>query len=303
MHEMKGYEKFLRRNLDILSNQSFKDFDVVVSDHSKQDNIKNICEEYRDRLDIKYFRNPTGPYTSAFNTNNAIRKATGKLRKILFLDDFFYHSDALKDIVDNFDIEKDHWLVTACEHTTDGVTFTRPFYPRYHDKIHLGDNTISSPSVMTIKNENPLFFDERMLWLMDVDYYKRMYDAYGLPKIVNTINVVNTNGDHQASNTTATKERRALEYVWVLKKYNEKELLREYNSRINTVYKVKRFLRKYPAVDKLKALLRKVLKKNYKTYLTTRPLSIELKKALILNKLSNSFFCVYNVFCKLGIFC
>ncbi len=156
MHEMKGYERFLRKNLDILSEQSFKDFDVVVSDQSKADNIRRICAEYNDRLTLDYYHNPTGPYTSAFNTNTAIKRAKGKLVKILFLDDFFFHKDALKDIVDNFDIEKDNWLVTACEHTTDGVTFTRPFYPRYHDKIHLGKNTISSPSVLTIKNEDPL---------------------------------------------------------------------------------------------------------------------------------------------------
>lgn|SRR5574343_26213 len=228
MHEMKGYEKFLRKNLDILSNQTFKDFDVVVSDQSKKDNIRRICSEYKDKLDIKYFHNPSGPYTSAYNSNYAIKRATGKLIKMLFLDDFFYHNDAIKDIAMNFDLEKDNWLVTACEHTTNGTDFIRPFYPKYNDQIHLGENTISSPSVLTIKNDKPLLFDKRMLWLMDVDYYRRCYDKFGPPKILNKINVVNTNGDHQASNTTATKDRRAIEYVWVLKKFKEKKLLKEY---------------------------------------------------------------------------
>lgn len=229
MHEMKGYAYFLRKQLDILCNQTFKDFDVVISDHSKKDNIKKICDSYSDRLDIKYFHNPTGPYTSAFNTNFAMKHCTGKLIKILFLDDFFYHKDALKDIVDNFDLNKDHWLVTACEHTKDGTTYYWPFYPKYHDMIHHGENTISSPSVMTIKNEDIMLFDERMLWLMDVDYYKRMHDKFGLPKIVNKINVVNTVGEHQASATTATKERRAKEYRWVLQKFGEWETLRDFD--------------------------------------------------------------------------
>lgn len=233
VHEMRGFDPFLRQSFNILTSQTFKDFDIVISDHSKKYNIKNICDEYRDKLDIKYFRNLKGPYTSGNNTNNALALATGKLLKVLFLDDFLYHKDALKDIAENFDLEKDHWLVTASEHTYDGVNYFMPFYPRYHDQIHLGDNYISSPSVLTIKNEKPLMqFDKRMVWLMDVDFYKRFHDKFGPPKILNKINVVNRNGPHQQSATVAGKTRRAIEYVWVLKKHKEKALLKEYRKKI-----------------------------------------------------------------------
>ncbi len=43
-----------------------------------------------------------------------------------------------------------------------------------------------------------------------------------------SVNIVNTLGEHQASNTTATEERRELEYLWVLKKHHERLLLIEY---------------------------------------------------------------------------
>jgi hypothetical protein len=122
------------------------------------------------------------------------------LIKILFQDDFLYSSTSLEETVQAFDLEKDMWLVTACEHTIDGTTFIRPFYPTYNHNIHRGKNTISSPSVMTIKNDHPLLFDENLLWLMDVDYYKRCYERFGKPKILNTITVVNRVGDHQVSN-------------------------------------------------------------------------------------------------------
>ena len=48
-------------------------------------------------------------------------------------------------------------MVTASEHSQDGVNFYRPFYPNYNDQIHLGKNTISSPSVLTIKNDHRFY--------------------------------------------------------------------------------------------------------------------------------------------------
>ncbi len=200
-YEMNGLgEKFLRQSFDIFARQTFKDFDIVISDHSKTDVIKDLCDEYQDTFDIHYYRNTERVGSSSANLNNAIKHATGKLIKILFQDDFLYTNTSLEETVRAFDLEKDTWLVTACEHTIDGTTFIRPFYPTYNHRIHRGKNTISSPSVMTIKNDHPLLFDENLLWLMDVDYYKRCYEKFGKPKILNVITVVNRIGDHQVSN-------------------------------------------------------------------------------------------------------
>lgn len=215
-------EKFLRQSFDILTNQTFKDFEVIISDHSRTDVIKNLCDEYKGRLDIGYYRNLKNIGSSSANINNAIKKASGKLIKILMQDDFLYTNKSLEEIVQYFDMEIDHWLITACEHTTDGINFYRPFYPKYHDKIHIGRNTISSPSVLTIKNDKPLFFDEKLLQRTDGDYYKRCYDCFGEPKILNIINVVNRAGPHQVSNTMITESLQDTEYQYVLTKYHVK---------------------------------------------------------------------------------
>ncbi len=106
-HEMGGLgHTFLRKSFDILNIQTFKNFDVVVSDHSKNDDIKNLCEEFNSIFPINYYRNTEGIGSSSKNTNNAIRHAQGLLIKILFMDDFFYSKDSLQDIVNAFDIEK-----------------------------------------------------------------------------------------------------------------------------------------------------------------------------------------------------
>lgn len=212
---------FLKQSFDALCIQTFKDFDIVVSDHSWDDLVKNLCDEYRAQLDISYCHNAEHRGSSSANINNAIRHATGELIKILFQDDFLYHGNALQDIADAFDMTKDHWLVTACIHTKNGIDFFRPFHPRYNKRIYLGNNTISSPSVLTIRNDHPLLFDEALIWLMDVEYYKRLYDAFGDPKIVNIIGVVNRVGSHQVSNTLANKVTRGNEYLLMLRKYEK----------------------------------------------------------------------------------
>lgn len=221
-HEMSGQGHiFLKQSFNILIHQTFKDFDIVISDNAKDDSIKNVCEQYKDKLDIIYVKNPDTEKRMGSNINNAIKNATGNIIKILFLDDFLYDNESLEYTVKNFDLEKDCWLVSACEHTTDGTTFIRPFYPRYNKYIHLGKNTISSPSVLAIKNENPLLFDENLSWLIDCDYYKRCYNSFGKPKVLDTITVVNRMGSHQTTHTTATLELRYKEYKYILNKYEK----------------------------------------------------------------------------------
>ena len=223
-YEMKGLGKeYLKHSFDILNSQTFKDFDIIISDHSKDEVIQNLCEEYKDRLDIKYFRNAGMIGSSSANLNNAISKAQGKIIKILFQDDFLFDEHSLKHIADNFDIEKDGWLATACTHTNNGKDFFLPFHPHYNDKIHLGNNTISSPSVIAIRNSDPLLFDEKLIWLMDCDYYKRCYMKYGELKITNDICTVNRSGAHQVTNTLATKNVRKTELRYVKAKFKKRK--------------------------------------------------------------------------------
>jgi len=213
---------FLKQSFDILVRQRFKDFDVVISDHSTTDSIERVCIEYKDDLKINYFKNTKQIGSSSSNVNHAMRHARGKLIKILFQDDFLYDEHSLGLIAQNFDLKKDFWMVTACEHSKDGVTFFRPFYPKYNDKIYLGNNTISSPSVLTVRNSELLFFDENLKWLMDCDYYKRYYDLFGAPKILNEVTVVNRIGMHQITHTGVDTKRKKQEYLYILRKYHKK---------------------------------------------------------------------------------
>ena len=205
-HEMEGRKLFLERCLDSLWSQTFQDFDIVVTDNSDDDVIKDICTYYGGW--INYFRNPIKGM--AQNTNEAIKRSTGSWIKILYLDDYMAHAGALQKIWDN---PKGNWLVTGCEHTFDGVKRINTHRPEYTEKITT-NNTIGSPSVLTIKNEDPLLFDEKMQWLLDADYYKRCYDRWGAPTILKDINVVIGLGEHQLTNTMGDEiKSQELDYI------------------------------------------------------------------------------------------
>lgn len=221
-YEMHGYGvEFLNHSFNILFTQTFTDFEIVVSDHSKNDDVKRVCEAWSKNLNIKYIRNTENLGSSSSNINNAIKNSNGDWVKLLWQDDFLYSVDSLKNIYDEIQNNKEsHWLVTASEHTHDGRNYYMPYYPKWNDNIQYGDNSISSPSVLCIKNEDLIFFDERLIWLMDVDYYKQLYDKWGLPIFLQKINVVNRVWGSQLSNTIP-QERKQLEFNLMLEKYKK----------------------------------------------------------------------------------
>lgn len=218
-YEMRGKgAEFLRFSLDKLTRQTFKNFDVVVSDQSVGDEIQKVCAEFRDTLQITYVREESKRGSSSANLNNALRRADGQIIKILLQDDFVYHDHALEEIAAAFDPNTDHWLLSASIHSKDGSTFYREFHPKYDDQISLFKNTVSSPSVLTLSKRDLIFFDENLLWYTDNDYYKRCFDRFGAPKILDSVNVVNRVGPHQVSNniTESLKEK---EFRYILEKY------------------------------------------------------------------------------------
>lgn len=185
VYDMPNSSFFINRCLDSIEKQTFRDFEVVITQEGKM----------------------------AENTNAAIKKSKGELIKILYMDDYLAHENALQVIVDNF---AGRWLVTGCRQ--DPGTHTH--FPTWNDQITTGVNTIGSPSVLTIRNEDPLLFDETMTWLLDCDLYQRYYDKYGSPIFLNDINVVIGVGEHQSTHLMG-EEVKIKEHIYMAQKYKQ----------------------------------------------------------------------------------
>lgn len=152
------------------------------------------------------------------NTNAALSKAKGELLKILYVDDYFAHPQALQTIVDNFK-DTDQWLATGCVHKSDTDEIPHsPHYPEYTQDIHTGNNRLGSPSVITLRNQGHLKFDENLSFLLDCDLYKRYYAKFGPPKLTNDLNVVIGLHAAQVSNTMPSTQKLE-EFNYMRQKY------------------------------------------------------------------------------------
>ena len=182
---------FLTELLNSIHRQTFKDYEIIISDQSNDGAIQDVVAAYHKKIPIKYY-NVYGmvPAGIGTNLNHAISKANGGIIKIMCGDDIFLFDKALAYIDEGFKNNPDSkWLVNSSMHFKDIHQLYRPFVPRYHDKIHLGVNTISSPSVLAMRVKE--YFDEKLCLLIDCEMYKRLHLKYGDPIILDTYLVGN----------------------------------------------------------------------------------------------------------------
>lgn len=180
-YEMNGKGvKYLNQLLQTIDKQNYSNFEVIISDHSLNEDIKNLASKF-NKIDLKYFKNHKSKGSSSANINNAIEHASGDIIKVMFQDDLFVNPKAL-EIVSNLLTEK-HWGVCGCVHTKDDEnTFFYKKIPEWQDDIKKGVNTIGGPSTLFFRKTD-IKFDERLLQYMDTDFYYSMYLKYGLPFI------------------------------------------------------------------------------------------------------------------------
>ncbi|MEK6878614.1 MAG: glycosyltransferase family A protein [Nanoarchaeota archaeon] len=188
IHNMQNLDFFLGRLMQSLQIQTYRDFEIVITKDGKM----------------------------AENTNAGIKKATGEIIKIMYADDYLAHPDSLKNIAENF---KGGWLATGCIHDWGDGELINPHEARIDGILKSSSftNTIGSPSVIAVENKDPLLFDENMTWVLDIDYYDRLYKRYGLPTILDSYDVVMGCGDHQITHIMSEEDKKKEEKYFINK--------------------------------------------------------------------------------------
>lgn len=200
--------EYLRQAFDTIEKQTFKDFEVVISDHSKITDTIDLCEEYCTKFKINYIKNFYGreiPHPGTVNSNVAIENCKGEYIKLLHCDDFFVDNFALEKIVKTLDETKKKWLVCGFNHTTDGINFFNSKKPQYPNHLLVGNNLLGAPTNITVRNDCQVYFDPDAMMSMDHEWYHRLRMEYGLPVFLDDILVTSRMRDDRLSALESSK--------------------------------------------------------------------------------------------------
>ncbi len=169
----------LVRLLDSIQLQTFTDFEIIISDDSSNNGVKEIIDEQYANLNIKYYHNEVALGTPN-NWNNAVEKSCGDWIKLMHHDDWFLQNDAL-DIFANsikkntaaklifcsfnyVDVEQKSAKLSACSPLE--IQLLKWNY------LNLFKNFIGNPSCTLVSSRlKPYAYDKRIKWLIDFDFY------------------------------------------------------------------------------------------------------------------------------------
>tara|TARA_Y100000034_G_C6832371_1_gene375827 strand:+ start:298 stop:993 length:696 start_codon:yes stop_codon:yes gene_type:complete len=213
---------FVDRIFKCLSEQTFQNFEIVISDHSVDDKIKAVCNSFSKKLTTHYFKNEINRGNCSFNINKAIKLCEGEYIKLFFQDDYFCQINAL-EVINKATKSNPGWVANGSLHSAGTRQVFNPFIPKFTMNMYEGNNTISSPSVITIKNcKNIPLFDETLSWMMDIDYYYKLYNKFGLPEVIEDPLVMNFLWEGQLTHTIP-QERKNKEISLMKERYEQKK--------------------------------------------------------------------------------
>jgi len=213
---------WMRELLDSLKMQTYKNFEIVVSDQSKNDLILDVCKEYSDDFDFTYVRYEGS--VPCENINTALENCNGRIIKPFFSDDIFVSKDALKIIQKEYLKSGCKWAFSGFCGTKDGKSFYDERLPQWTDYMLEGRNLLSSPSVVSFLNNSKVFFDENLKLFLDTEFYHRMRWKNGMPKFISEILVANRDHDERISSHSTSQYDAIFEHKeggWLV---NSKEL-------------------------------------------------------------------------------
>lgn len=170
---------YLKRLLNSVAAQSFKDFEVIVTDDSPTDEVENLLKEYSGQFVVHYFRNTSSLGTPA-NWNFGISKAQGEWIKIMHDDDWFADENSLKLFAEETTKGKLFIFSRYTNIFETGGTAQPPFPFSWRKRIVdnpvtlLARNVIGPPSVTLIHHSIKDQYDTSMKWRVDIDFYIRI---------------------------------------------------------------------------------------------------------------------------------
>jgi glycosyltransferase involved in cell wall biosynthesis len=176
---------YLQRLLQSIAIQTFKDYEIVITDNSPDNSVEQLVKALSDQLSIRYYRNDP-PTNMGENFNLVMQKAGGKWIKMMHDDDWFADKNSLQLYADAaIQFPECNFIFSACnnfdlktgkteKHELNAgkrLLLESSFYNLYFD------NVIGHPSTVMHKNIDVLY-DSSFKWVIDIDFYIRFFEKY-----------------------------------------------------------------------------------------------------------------------------
>lgn len=175
----------LQRLLDSIALQEFRDFEVIVTDDSPDQEVATLCENYKGMFPLRYHRNEI-PLGTPENWNEAIRRAGGEWIKLMHDDDWFRDAHSLgefKEAADKhpgidfiFSAYENHFLERN-ERRIVKAGAGKLKQLENEPATLFSSNVIGPPSVVMHRRDASAFYDPRVKWVVDIEFYIRMLNG------------------------------------------------------------------------------------------------------------------------------
>jgi glycosyltransferase involved in cell wall biosynthesis len=217
--------------LDSIAVQTFRDFEVIVSDDSDNDSVKKLLISYETKFKIRYFKNEPSLGTPA-NWNFGISKAEGEWIKIIHDDDWFATPESLKVFVKHTSYKHKFIFCAYANMDNKSAIGKKIYFPFFWKKRIIKDpltllahNVVGPPSVILVHRSIKELYDERMKWRVDMDFYVRLLLKERSYTYIDKVLVNVGIGDTQVTNECFENPSVELpEGFLLLKKYGENRL-------------------------------------------------------------------------------
>lgn len=180
------YERpdYLKRLLDSIAKQTFRDFEVIITDDSSSDGVEELLFGSNYKFPLSYQRNPR-PLGTPRNWMEGIKLASGHWIKIMHDDDWFTDRYSLENFAAQIDEGADvlfsgyHAYEEAKDRTVNKTIRQSVFQAIRKDPYRLfANNLIGPPSVVLFRRSMQELYDPQLKWLVDLEAYVRMMKRY-----------------------------------------------------------------------------------------------------------------------------
>lgn len=195
--------KYLKRTIDSVLNQTYSDYEIIITDDSPTNIVFELMQEYEWKGKIQYFKNKI-PLGSPENWNEAIKLSNGEYVKIMHHDDYFADENALYEFVKMLDENPNANFAFSATIVIDiKKELTRIHCPtsrqieslKKNPYVLFFGNFIGPPSSVIHRRNSLLTYDLNLKWVVDFDFYIRNLASNNFFVFINKPLINNISGD------------------------------------------------------------------------------------------------------------